>query len=94
VKKGRLSYPCSFYFKFSGFSLEKRFASLFGATSLALMTESSVDKLVHLPSEDLTQFISKKGESRFKESAKVVEVVMKAVRESNRLRPVFFFPST
>lgn len=45
------------YLKFSGFSIEKPFASIFGATSLAIITEFSPDELVNLPIENLTQFI-------------------------------------
>jgi len=75
------------YLKFSAFSLEKPFASLFGATSLALITDFSPDELVHFPLEDLTQFILKTGKNRFKDPEGVVEAVKRAARESYRLRP-------
>ncbi len=75
------------YLKFSAFSLEKPFASLFGATSLAVITEFSPDELAHLPLEELTQFIIDNGKNRFKDPEKVVETLQRAARESYRLRP-------
>jgi len=67
--------------------MEKPFASLFGATSLAVITEFSPDELVHLSLEELTQFIIKTGRNRFKDPKEVVEAVKRAARESYRLRP-------
>ena len=67
--------------------MEKPFASLFGATSLALITEFSPDELVTLSLEDLTQFVIKSGKNRFKDPEKVVETLKRAARESYRLRP-------
>jgi hypothetical protein len=75
------------YLKFSAFSVEKPFASLFGATSLSLITEFSPDELVNLPMEDLTQFIIKNGKNRFKDPEKIVQALQRAARESYRLRP-------
>lgn len=75
------------YLKFSTFSLEKPFASLFGATSLALITEFSPDELAHLPLEELTHFLITNSKNRFKEPEKIVQTINKAARESYRLRP-------
>lgn len=75
------------YLKSSAFSFEKPFASLFGATSLARITEFSPDELVHLPLEDLTQFLITNRKNRFKEPEKVIQMRNKAARESSRLRP-------
>jgi len=75
------------YLKFSAFSLEKPFASLFGATSLALITDFSPDELVRLPLEELTQFVIDNGKNRFKDPQKVVKTLQRAARESYRLRP-------
>lgn len=75
------------YLKFSAFSLEKPFASVFGATSLALITDFSPDEVVRLPLEELTQFIIDNGKNRFKDPEKVAEALQRAARESYRLRP-------
>lgn len=87
ISREKAYFLTHLYLKFSAFSVEKPFASLFGATSLALITEFSPDELVNLPMEDLTQFIIKNGKNRFKEPEKVVETLKRAARESYRLRP-------
>ncbi len=87
INREKAYFLTHLYLKFSGFSLEKPFASLFGATSLAVITEFSPDELVHLPLEDLTQFIIENGKNRFKDPEKVVETLKRAARESYRLRP-------
>ncbi len=87
ISREKAYFITHLYLKFSAFSLEKPFASLFGATSLALITEFSPDQIVHLPLEDLTQFLIKHGKNRFKDPDKIVEVLQRAARESYRLRP-------
>ncbi len=87
ISREKAYFLTHLYLKFSAFSIEKPFASLFGATSLALITEFSPDELVHLPLEDLTQFIIKNGKNRFKDPEKIVETLQRAARESYRLRP-------
>jgi transposase len=87
ISREKAYFITHLYLKFSAFSVEKPFASLFGATSLALITEFSPDELVNLPVEELTQFIIKMGKNRFKDSEEVVETVRRAARESYRLRP-------
>lgn len=54
INREKTYFLTHLHLKFSGFSVEKPFASLFGATSLALITEFSSDELVNLPLEDLT----------------------------------------
>ena len=66
--------------------MEKPFASLFGATSLSVITDFSPDESVRLPLEELTQFIIDNGENRFKDQKKVVETLQRATRESYQLR--------
>jgi transposase len=87
ISREKAYFITHLYLKFSAFSVEKPFASLFGATSLALITEFSPDELVNLPVEELTQFIIKTGKNHFKDSEEVVETVKRAARESYRLRP-------
>ena len=87
ISREKAYFLTHLYLKFSAFSLEKPFASVFGATSLALITEFSPDELVHLPLEDLTQFIIKNGKNRFKDPEKIVGALQRAARESYRLRP-------
>lgn len=87
ISREKAYFLTHIYLKFSSFSIEKPFASLFGATSLALITEFSPDELVNLPVEELTQFIIKTSKNRFKDAEEVVETVRRAARESYRLRP-------
>lgn len=87
ISREKAYFITHLYLKFSAFSVEKPFASIFGATSLALITEFSPDELVRLSLEDLTQFIIKNGKNRFKDTEKIVEALQRAARESYRLRP-------
>jgi len=87
INREKAYFLTHLYLKFSAFSMEKPFASLFGATSLAVITDFSPDELVHLPLEELTQFIIDNGKNRFKDPQKVVETLQRAARESYRLRP-------
>ncbi len=75
------------YLKFSGFSCAQPFTSLFGATSLALITEFSPDELVNLPPEELTQFLITNSKNRFPHPDKLAQTINRAARESYRLRP-------
>ena len=87
INREKAYFLTHLYLKFSAFSMEKPFASLFGATSLAVITDFSPDELVRLPLEELTQFIIDNGKNRFKDPQKVVETLQRAARESYRLRP-------
>lgn len=75
------------YLKFSGLSIERPFTSVFGTTSLAVITEFSPDEVVNLPVEELTRFVIKNGKNRFKNPEEVVSAVRRVARESYRLRP-------
>lgn len=87
INREKAYFLTHLYLKFSAFSMEKPFASVFGATSLAVITEFSPDELVNLPLEELTQFIINNGKNRFKDPDKIVEALQRAARESYRLRP-------
>lgn len=87
INREKAYFLTHLYLKFSAFSMEKPFASLFGATSLAVITDFSPDELVRLPLEELTQFIIANGKNRFKDPQKVVQTLQRAARESYRLRP-------
>jgi len=87
ISREKAYFLTHLYLKFSAFSMEKPFASVFGATSLAVITDFSPDELVRLPLEELTQFIIDNGKKRFKDPQKVVETLQRAARESYRLRP-------
>lgn len=78
INREKAYFLTHLYLKFSGFPVERPFASLFGATSLALITEFSPDELVTLSLEDLTQFVIKSGKNRFKDPEKVVETLKRA----------------
>lgn len=87
INREKAYFLTHLYLKFSAFCMEKPFASVFGATSLAVITDFSPDELVRLPLEELAQFIIDNGKNRFKDPQKVVETLQRAARESYRLRP-------
>lgn len=87
IAREKAYFVTHLYLKFSGFSAERPFASVFGSTSLAVITELSADEILTLPMEELTAFIIKKGKNRFRNPQQVVKTVKRAARESYRLRP-------
>jgi hypothetical protein len=87
INREKAYFLTHLYLKVSGFVVEKPFASLFGATSLAVITEFSPDELLQLPLEDLTQFLIQNGKNRFKDPEKLLETLQRAAKESYRQRP-------
>lgn len=75
------------YLKYSNFSLENPFTSVFGTTSLAIITDFSPDELAHMTIEELTDFIIEKGKNHFKEPQKIVKAIKSMARECYRLKP-------
>jgi len=63
------------YLKYSNFSVENPFASVFGTTSLAIITDFSPDELAKMTIEELTDFIIEKGRNHFKEPQKIVKAI-------------------
>lgn len=87
IAREKTYFVTHLYLKFSGFSVERPFASVFGTTSLAVITELSPDEIINMPIEELTRFIIKNGKNRFRNPQEVVKTVRRAARESYRLRP-------
>ena len=87
IAREKAYFVTHLYLKFSGFSVERPFASVFGTTSLAVITELSADEILNMPIEELTTFIIKNGKNRFRNPQEVVKTVRRAARESYRLRP-------
>ena len=72
--------------KYSSLTQDKVFSDRFGNTALAVYTEfDSVDTLVNMDLNDLTEFIKKKGKNRFDDPDAVAKALQKAARSSYRL---------
>ena len=72
--------------KYSSLTQDKVFSDRFGNTAIAVYTEfDSVDTLVNMDLNDLTEFIKKKGKNRFDDPDAVAKALQKAARSSYRL---------
>jgi hypothetical protein len=86
VSREKAYFLTHLYLKFSAFSVEKPFASLLGATSLALINEFCPDEIVRLLLEHLTQFIIKNGKNCSKDPDEIVKALQRVARKPYRLR--------
>ena len=76
----------SLFQKFSTLDSSKVFSNTFGATSLAVACEFlSVDELINMPLELLTDFINTKGKGKFADPQEVAKALQKAARSSYRI---------
>jgi len=75
------------YLKYSNFSLENPFTSVFGTTSLSIITEFSPEELAQMTVEELMDFIVKKGRNHFSEPQKIVKAIKSMGSNSYRLKP-------
>ena len=72
--------------KYSSLTQDKIFSDRFGNTALAVYTEfDSVDTLVNMDLDELTEFIKKKGKNHFDDPEIVAKTLQKAARSSYRL---------
>ena len=75
--------------KYSSLTQDKVFSDKFGNTAIAVYTEfDSVDTLVNMDLNALTEFIQKKGKNHFSDPESVAKALQKAARGSYR------FPKT
>ena len=64
---------------------EKIFSDKFGATSTALIEEfSSLDELAYMSTDELVDFIRKKGKNHFDDPEGIAEAVQRAAKNSYR----------
>ena len=72
--------------KYSSLTQDKIFSDKYGVTACAIYTEfDSVDSLVNMDLNELTEFIRKKGKNRFSDPDSVAQALQKAARSSYRL---------
>lgn len=74
------------FMKFSSLKADNVFSDIFGATSLAVISEyMTVDEIAESSMEDLIDFIVKKSKNRFDDPEKVAKALQAAARSSYRL---------
>lgn len=74
------------FMKFSSLKADNVFSDIFGATSLAVISEyMTVDEIAESSMEDLVDFIVKKSKNRFDDPEKVAKALQAAARSSYRL---------
>jgi transposase len=59
----------------------------FGASSMAVLNELSLDEIAAMPLEDLALFVAKAGKNRSPDPQALAEKIQQAARESHRIRP-------
>ena len=73
------------FISFSGLTQEKIFSNKFGATSTALIEEfSSLDELAYMSTDELVDYIRKKGKNHFDDPEEIAEAVQRAAKNSYR----------
>ena len=73
------------FISFSGLTQEKIFSNKFGATSMALIEEfSSLDELAYMSTDELVDYIRKKGKNHFDDPEEIAEAVQRAAKNSYR----------
>ncbi len=74
------------FMKFSTLKSDKVFSDIFGATSMAVITEfMSVDEIAYADLQFLIDFISEKGKNRFSDPEAVAKALQASARASYRL---------
>lgn len=77
------------FYKFSSLDSSKVFSNIFGATSLAVITEfMSLDDINSLSLDELAAFISEKGKHRFANPDEIAQALKTAAKGSYRLGKV------
>jgi transposase len=82
------------FLKFSAFSQEEPFGDPFGATSLAVLEQFSIEDLAQMSLDDLAAFVQHQGRGRFADPAAVAATLTRAARDSYRLDRVLDEPVT
>jgi transposase len=87
------NYFLSFlWLKFSAFSQEQPFGDPFGATSLVVLDQCSVEELAQRPVDDLAAFLQQQGRGQFDDPTAVATALTKAAHASYHLDQVLDEP--
>ena len=73
------------FLKFSGLRQDNPFASVFGATSLAVIQELEPEQIAAMPLQELVDFLVDKGKNRFENPEETARELQKVARNSFRL---------
>jgi transposase len=73
------------FLKFSGLRQDSPFASVFGATSLAVIQELEPEQVVAMPLQELVDFLVDKGKNRFENPEETARELQRVARSSFRL---------
>jgi transposase len=80
------SYFLSFLFlQCSTYTQERPFGDPFGATSMTILEQNSLEELVQWPAEQLAAYLQAQGHGRFADPDKVATTLAKAARDAYRL---------
>ena len=84
------------YLKFSSVCAsskeDKPFSDMFGTTSKSILTDYSPDEIVAMSDDEMIAYIMEKGNSRFSDPIKNVNLLRKACRDSYRLDKLAYEP--
>lgn len=80
-------FLANLFLKFNTLSQDEVFSNLFGATSIALLTDFlSPEEIAARPLEDLIDFIMEKGKKHFTDPKATAQALKDAARKARRLR--------
>jgi transposase len=87
LSREKMRFQSFAFLKCSDWKRVKPFADLFGATSIALLTEFTAAELRSLPHHQLVDLIAHRGHGRFRDPAATARAVRQALRTSYPIDP-------
>lgn len=85
IAREKTSFLNNLFLKFSNYKLDCPFSDLFGATSMAVITDLSAEDISQMPLESLVDFVVKHGKNRFADPQETAQALKKAARDAYRL---------
>ena len=87
LSREKMRFQSYAYLKCSDWKRVKAFSDVFGATSIALLTEFTIAELNHMPHDQLVDLISRRGRRHFQDPTATARKVRETLRSSYPIDP-------
>jgi transposase len=87
LSREKMRFQSYAFLKCSDWKRVKAFSDVFGATSVALLTEFTVDELKHMPHDQLVDLIRRRGRGHFQDPTGTTRKVREVLRSSYPIDP-------
>jgi transposase len=86
LSREKTRFVVTLFQKFSTLDSSKVFSNTFGATALSVACDfMSIDDIIYMPIDELTNFINTKGKGKFVDPAEIAKALQAAARSSYRV---------